>query len=89
MQNLPSIDEYWRNNTIPLKDTSDNSARNGAGTETRPFLSILLICVDKNNAMRVVQTPTVRKRISCAFKRDTLHICLIMEKHGYIWNNMG
>lgn len=30
----------------------DKDVRKDAGTETRPFLSILLTNVDKNNAMR-------------------------------------
>jgi|GEM_PF-5995664 len=36
---------------MPLNDSDASTARNGAGTETRPFLSIFFSNVDKNNAI--------------------------------------
>lgn len=54
-----------------LKGFAASSARKGAGTETRPFLSTLLICVDKNNAMARAINPFYVDRIAV---KNTTHM---------------
>ncbi len=79
-----------RNSTTPLKLSSDSSARKEDGTETRPFLSILLICVDKNKAMRPVKLRCLKIHPAGVNKMIIFaQIKPIMEKHGYLWNIMG
>ncbi len=77
---------------MPLKDWSLTAARNGAGTDTRPLRSTLLINVDRNNAIHgpyKTVSPISPNRPDCGWFVIPKRCAATPPISGIIWDIMG